>query len=403
MSQEILIFLENSTSGHLFVRAARQQGYRPVLLTDREGRYRNLASEEMEVIVADTSQFGIMVLAYETLRQSATIAGILSTSGAYAEMAARLCRRYGLPGGHPDAIKTCQNKFRQRDTLRNAGMLGPQYELVRDAPFAGEVASRFGYPVIVKPAVGSGSTGVRLCYAAEEVQSHVDDLVRPGGSAVASGVLIEEFLEGPEFSVETIGDQVLGITRKHLGDLPCFVEVGHDFPAVLPKYVAASISDTVITALAVLGLGWGPAHTELRLTDRGPTIIEVNPRMGGDMIPELVRLSTGIDAVAQTIKLVTGQETDLYVKANRHASIRFLTPSSTGIVRWQADLEKAMAIADVTDVECYVSEGCEVHLHGDYRDRIGHVIAAGVTQHHVEVGLSAALMHLQYQIDPKMR
>lgn len=397
MPERILVFLESSTSGHLFIRAARKLGYRPVLVTESGSRYRNLADERIEVVLSDTSDLESIASSIDELQKTARVAGILSTSGAYAATAASLSHRYGLPGGNPLAIGSCQNKFMQRETLRSAGLVCPQYRLVESASNGAVQAKDMGFPLIVKPVVGSGSTGVRLCFTQDQVQNHVDELLQQG---CPDGVLIEEFVEGPEFSVETIGNHVLGITKKHLGDLPYFVEIGHDFPAILPQQVAAAIEDTVRTALAALRLAWGPAHTELRLTKRGPTIIEVNPRMGGDMIPELVRLSTGIDVVSQTIRLVTGHALDLSVQTRRHASIRFLTPSKGGTVRWQADLDSAIAIPDVSEVQLYNKEGSQVLWRGDYRDRIGHVIAVGNTLHHVEIDLAAALAHLRYRIDP---
>ncbi|MBW6425755.1 ATP-grasp domain-containing protein [Rhizobium sp. XQZ8] len=396
MARKILVLLESSTSGHLFVRAARGLGFTPVLLTASDGRYPNLSGEKLDAVLTDTSNIENIASTIARLQRDAPIAGILATAGVYAAAAAELSRRYRLPGGDPRAIEACQNKFIQRETLRSSGQICPQYELVTSVSEGLAASSAIGFPLIAKPAIGSGSTGVRLCGSKSELENHLGTLFRLAGP---EGVLIEEFLEGPEFSIETIGDHVLGITRKHLGGLPYFVEVGHDFPAILPHQVAASINDTVLRALAALRLDFGPAHTELRLTNKGPAIIEVNPRMGGDMIPELVRLATGIDVVSEVIRLVTGHGIDLHVRSTRHASIRFLTPDSGGTVRWQANVDQVKRITDVSEVELYVGEGSQLRWRGDYRDRIGHVIVAGDTEHHVEVSLAAALTHLGYRIE----
>ncbi|CDZ29939.1 Phosphoribosylglycinamide synthetase, ATP-grasp (A) domain protein [Neorhizobium galegae bv. officinalis] len=394
-----LVFLESSTTGHLFVRAARHQGLCPVLVTSGSDRYRNLAGEAIDTIIADTCDIAEMALVCDELQSQAPIAGILSTSGAYAAMAARLCHRLGLPGGDHQAIDNCQNKFLQRGTLKNAGFLTPAYELVHSIPSAVEAATRIGFPVIVKPVIGSGSTGVRLCLDSGDVGEQVAHLLSTGSEGTVREILIEEFIVGPEYSVETVGDVVLGITRKHLGELPYFVEVGHDFPALLRQVDEASIADTVVSALDAMHLHWGPAHTELRLDERGPVIIEVNPRMGGDMIPELTRLATGIDVVSETIKLVTGAKIDLTPQRRRRASIRFLHPGAEGVVRWASDLYAARAISSVSEVELYMAEGDEVRRHGDYRDRIGHVIAVGETQNQIEASLANAMAHLQYGIE----
>jgi biotin carboxylase len=399
MSDRRLVLLESSTSGHLFVRAARRQGLRPILVTSGSDRYRNLAGEAVDTVIADTADIGEMVRVCDELQAEAPVAGILSTSGAHAAMAARLCHRFGFPGADGQAIENCQNKFLQRGMFKNAGLLTPAYELVHDVPSAVEAATRIGFPVIVKPMVGSGSIGVRLCLDGGEVGDQVAHLLSTGGERIARDVLIEEFIVGLEYSVETVGDVVLGITKKHLGQLPYFVEVGHDFPAALRRSDEVAINDTVLSALDALHLHWGPAHTELRLDSRGPVIIEVNPRMGGDMIPELIRLATGVDVVSETIRLVTGAKIDLTPQGRRWASIRFLTPGAEGFVRWKSDLNAARAIPSVSEVELYVAEGDEVRRQGDYRDRIGHVIGVGESPYQVERGLANVAAQLRYDIE----
>ncbi|WP_155414597.1 hypothetical protein [Neorhizobium galegae] len=80
--------------------------------------------------------------------------------------------------------------------LKNAGLLAPAYELVHNVPPAVEAAIRIGFPVIVKPVVGSGSTGVRLCLDGRDVGEQVPHLLWSGGEGTARDILIEEFIVG---------------------------------------------------------------------------------------------------------------------------------------------------------------------------------------------------------------
>src|SRR4029079_12563216 len=97
----------------------------------------------------------------------------------------------------------------------------------------------------------------------------------------------------PEVSVETLGTTVIGVTAKHLGHLPSFVECGHDFPS--PSGAERVVRLLAGAALKALGLGFGPAHTEIRVGPRGPVVIEVNPRLAGGRRPTLVRPATARD------------------------------------------------------------------------------------------------------------
>jgi biotin carboxylase len=168
---------------------------------------------------------------------------------------------------------------------------------------------------------------------------------------------------------------VLGITRKHVSREPFFVELGHDFPAGLSFEVAERMIEVAQEGLRALGLGWGPAHVELRLTQSGPTIIEINPRLAGGFIPEIVRLAFGVDPVRETMKIVVGQPADILPLHNECSSIRFLTPSRDGVISAITGLNEAARVDGVVDVQTYRSVGDRVGIENDFRDRIGHVIS----------------------------
>jgi biotin carboxylase len=164
-----------------------------------------------------------------------------------------------------------------------------------------------------------------------------------------------------------------------LGQHPHFVEVGHDYPAPLSAGVERIITRETTRAAKALGLSWGPAHFELRLTSSGPKIIEVNPRLAGGHIPQLVRLATGVDLIAETIRIVRGGRPGLKATQQRHASIRFIISPGEGLLtKWKGQ-RRAGDVPGVEDVQSYAKLGTEVSVRGDFRDRIGHIIATGRT------------------------
>jgi biotin carboxylase len=172
-----------------------------------------------------------------------------------------------------------------------------------------------------------------------------------------------------------VSGRVVGITRKHLGRLPYFVEAGHDYPAAAPEAVERALAETVVLATRVLGLEWGPLHWELRVQEGRAVPIEVNPRLAGGFIPELVRHAQGVDLILQTLRLVAGQAAELEPRHARNASIRFLFAPAAGRLAAVEGVEAARARPGVVDVSLYRSPGDELALHGDFRDRIGHVMA----------------------------
>ena len=381
MNKPWLAFVESNTSGTgpLFIRAAGASGFRPILLARDSSRYGFVAHEQIEAALVDTHDDQAVHDACSKLAKQGGLAGITSSSEYFIATAARVARDLGLSGPDPVAVQSCRDKRKQRRRLERAGVAVPQFRSASSVKAALIAAREMGFPLVVKPVCGSGSVGVKLCRSADELRDHAAALLKQRynerGMLTPHGILLEELVAGPEFSVETFDDQVVGITEKHLGEPPYFIEIGHDFPALLSETVENVISRTALDALRALGLGWGPAHTELRMTERGPTIIEVNPRLAGGFIPELVRKAQGIDLIAETIKRVVGQHPIIQKLRHRYASIRFLLPDRDGALLAVERLDTIREIPGVEEARLYLKPGESVKRRGDFRDRIGHVIS----------------------------
>jgi len=166
------------------------------------------------------------------------------------------------------------------------------------------------------------------------------------------------------------------VTGKHLGPEPYFLEIGHDFPARVPAAESAAIGEAALAALRALGLGWGPAHVELRAGPAGALVIEVNPRLAGGMIPRMVEQATGIDLVFHAVARAAGRATPPVPTRDLAASIRFLVAPHGGRLTGLRGVDEARAVPHVVDVEPIRPPGTEVAIRHSFTDRLGYVIAA---------------------------
>lgn len=382
-----VVFVESNTSGtgRLFVHAARALGFRPVLVTANPAKYAYLsqpgAPEVIRVDAVDEDALFDLIQA----RFGDALAGITSSSEYWVATAAALAARFGLPAPDAEAVRAARDKSWQRRALQAGGVAAPAYRAVSSAADAVAAADEIGYPVVLKPVSGSGSVGVRACHDADETARHATALF-----ADASGdarVLVEELVEGAEFSVEVFDGRTIGVTRKHLGAPPAFVEAGHDYPAPVDDRTARTLAETALRGTEILRLGWGPLHWELRMRDGVAVPMEVNPRLAGGFIPELVRHAHGIDLIEQTVRRVVGLPVDVEPAHHRHASIRFLFAPADGRLAAVDGVDDARAAADVVDVALYRALGDEMVIHGDFRDRVGHVMACA---DHAEAACAAA-------------
>jgi biotin carboxylase len=372
-----IVFIESNTTGTgiLFFRRAVALGIEPILISNDPARYPALA-EYRNINVRRRSLSAVLagIEQLDSCGSIALVAGVWSSSDQGVRLAAQVAQRLGLPHADPRAIALCRDKLAARRRLHHAGLSRVACRLVRRSEEAGAFAAELAGPTVVKPRSATGSIGVRLCLRPEEASIHAGRLLDESATG-RHGVLIEAFIEGPEYSVEIFDGVAIGVTRKLLGEPPTFVEIGHDFPAAGSPAELAAIARHAERATAAVGYLRGPAHVELRLAADGPTVIEINPRLAGGMIPELVRYATGIDLITASIQFACGLPYRLCGSHARAASIRYLLRPNDRPVRdveGLSDARRARGIVEVASLDH--ARGGAGPL-GDFRDRVAYVIA----------------------------
>ncbi|MEI9424279.1 acetyl-CoA carboxylase biotin carboxylase subunit family protein [Mesorhizobium sp. Cs1299R1N1] len=408
MATRALILVEgHSGMGLSYILAAQQLGLYPITLSADPAQYCYIAAEKHEAVRVDTDNLDALVQQCSQISETYEIAGIIGFSRADESacvMAGKLCRHFVLPGPNLEAIEQCCDKYTQRQLLAASGVPIPEYRLATNAAEVGDSAEEIGLPVIIKPAAGSGSVGVRLCRTARELAEHTNYIL--GGQhrwGAAPRILVEEFANGgPAYGVDTMGDAVVGISTLHCGPPPNFVYRDATYPAALNNEEhERSIIDISLSSLRALGLGWGPAGIEVQWTEGGPVIIEVNPRLHGSPTPQMVDLAYGIDLITAHIKLAIGEELDLRKRHSQTAAARFLVADRDGTLDWIGGESEAAALPGVAEVKFYVQPKTPIVRKGDYRDCLGHVIAASSSLPRAEAILQRAVDLINWSITPQ--
>jgi len=402
------LFVESNTTGTgaLAVTRLLDSGARVTFLARQPDKYPFLTAPApgLSVVVLDTNDVDAVAAC---VREQSRPDAILTFSEFYVAIVAEVAERYGYRYLSPAAARTCRNKIETRKALRAAGLAVPEFRRVASEEEARRAAREVAYPCVVKPPADSSSKGVRLVRDGEELLGHFRQLhgwsINDRGQRLNGEVLIESLLQGPEVSVETVtlspGDvRVIGITAKHLSPPPLFVETGHDFPAALGEGEAAAIRGMVLAALAAVGFDFGPAHTEVRLTAAGPVVVEINPRLAGGMIPELVRHALGIDLLTVFLNQLDGQPVDLAPQRAEWASIRFLTAGRSGPLAGISGVDEARLVPGVREVSIGKRLGAAVRPAEEAADRIGFVIASGPSRAQVLLGVEEAARRVRLDI-----
>ncbi|MER8480774.1 acetyl-CoA carboxylase biotin carboxylase subunit family protein [Mesorhizobium sp. M1163] len=404
MAKRALILVEGSRSnGLLYVKAAQRLGLHPITLSADPGQYDYLAGKRLDAIRVNVDNLDTLIRECSRLRATYDIAGITGFAGddesVYATVG-KLCRHFDLPGPNPTSIEQCCDKFTQRELLAEAGVPIPAYRLATNAMEVEGFAAEISPPVVLKPAVGSGSIGVRLCRNVEEVAEHTTYML--GGKHTwrsSPRILVEEFVQGPLYVASLMGNDVIGIVAYEYGPPPYFVARECIFPAPLPDDKYTHIAEVSLRSLQALGLGWGPTNIELRWTKRGPVVIEVNPRMaGGD--PKLIQLGYGVDLITGHLKLVIGEEWDLRKRYSQTVALRSLVPDRDGILDWIDGDGRAAAVPGIAEVRLYAEPKNPIVRKGNHLDSMGFVIAVSPCLAETEAILQRAVDLINWSIAP---
>lgn len=244
---------------------------------------------------------------------------------------------------------------------------------------------------ILKPSRNSGSRGIAKIKKGISKNEFTNLFNRSKAESRDKSVMLEQFIEGPEFSVEIIVwngiVHILAVTDKKTTEAPYFVELGHNQPSTYPENIIEEIKSAAILGVKALEVNNCACHAEIKVQDGKAYIMEIGARLGGDFIStDLTFLSSGIDMVAAAINCALGIEPCLEPKEEKHGvCIRYFCPTPGKVIsisntevlnnphvhHWNIYHKIGDVIPEVTSSLC----------------RSGHVI---VTEHNAESAIELA-------------
>ena len=293
--------------------------------------------------------------------------GVMTWDESVVHDTALLAEELGAPGITVDGVANCRDKLRTRMMLADDEALAVRFRLADDLEGAMAAGKELGYPLVLKPRSLAGSAGVMRVALPEDMAgayATVADSEFPG-LVNEPGVLVEEFLSGPEMSVDClVVDGVataVNVARKQVGFNPSFEEVGHVVRAWRHEPWADTVQDLMRRTHELLRVGSGVTHAEVRLTPDGPRLVELNCRLGGDFIPLLAQLATGVDLVACAGDIALRRPPRDRPTMDRVAQVAFLYPPEDCTVE-EVDLSGSAAVEGIHAAIALTSTGDELVL-----------------------------------------
>jgi len=368
-----------------------------VLLTDQAEAHRRHFSQSglpayPEAIIA-CDVFNPLAVIEAVSRRGQKPVAVFSNSDHLQTSTAIVADYFRLPGKNWHVTYRAKNKAEMRSYLSEQGIETVRHAVASEPESLAKAAAEVGFPCVVKPREGVASQEVGLARDYTELAAHCQSVwqARPG-----QVMLLEEYLEGPLCTLETLGDgeglRALGGFHVRLSAPPHFVELEADWSSELAK------QQQVLNQITRFGVGFGACHTEFVLTALGPRLIEINYRCIGDRRDFLLEQTLGIPLFETVLRLHLGEPLSALALAPRAAAIRYLTPSTDGqIVSAPTPFSHSGAAADIV-LRVLRQAGESIAITHSNKDYLGVLTGVGTDAAAVHQALAQAGAGLAWEI-----
>ena len=314
------------------------------------------------------------------LARSLKVDGIVAyASDVAARTQAYVANRLGLPSNPYESVKILTNKDLFREFMRKHNFLTPKSKGYLNFGDLHSEIENYSLPLMIKPIDASGSKGVTKLHDLSGLKGAFDDAM---SFSIDKRVIVEEFFERSNYQIAGDGFVVDGVlvfkswANEHFDKL-CnpLVPIGESFPSVEPIDKQEIAKDEYQRLLRLLNITTGALNFDFQFNKDGSLfILELGPRNGGNLIPEVIAHSTGVDLVSYTVKAALGVDcSDLkQAESKGFYSSYMLHSLDTGIFKeifYSEEIKQNIVYEKV-----YVKPGDKVNKFNNSNDTLGTMI-----------------------------
>lgn len=291
-------------------------------------------------------------------------------------MMARVAKELKLPFFSQETAEWSTDKFQMKQRFLEGAVPCARGRLIHNSKEAQDLY----FPLICKPRDNSGSRGVKLCRDLTELDSCIKEALEV---SKLDTVLVEEFIEGREFSIESLHydgkSEVIQFTEKKTTEFPYNVELGHKQPANLTDDQRNQIREIISKIASCMHFKNCPSHTELKINNRGVFVIETSPRLGGDYITStLTPLSTGINLEDQLLHIALGEPVDTTTgRVDKASAVCFFSLSEGEVIAIDENISEVKNWPNVQNFLFKLKVGDKVNKITSSLNRYGQFIVNG--------------------------
>ncbi|MGD0821541.1 MAG: ATP-grasp domain-containing protein [Desulfomonilia bacterium] len=387
MKDKTLLVISGGFEAVPGIRHARDMGCH-VVVTDQNPAAPGFLEAHDHLIASTYDIEATVQAAKQYAKKVRPIDGVLSIASDVPMTVASVAASLGLPGIPIESARIASDKLVMKRCFQEKGIPIPWFSEISSLDHLKDVVTSQAQPLVLKPVDSRGARGVlRLIGALDLAWAYQHTLAcSPSGR-----VMVEEYLDGPQISTESILIDNQGYTPGFVDRnyellerfAPHIIENGGHQPSILSDEARAAVSEMAVDAGRAIGVTTGIVKGDMVYTSDGPKVIEIAPRLsGGWLCTDQIPLATGIDFVGAAIRLALGENVDagdLSPSHQRGVAIRYFFPAP-GRVAEILNTQKFLGSDWLHKLIFFVQPGDFLEPYTNHTRRAGCVITTGETR-----------------------
>ncbi len=406
MKTIIFLGLNKSGSSREAVKAAAQMGYYTVVFTNQKKQLQQ-RKEYVDVHrLTWLDSLDVERLSEEIIllqQKGHEIIAITSFIDQHVYTASLLADRFTNNIFATDAILIMENKKETREFFKDKPYT-PNFLLVEEGTLLPleSLPTSLHFPVMVKVSNSTGSKDVIFAANKEELQQTLLILREKNPEEI---IIIEEYIEGEQYLVEVlvVNEQinVIAVVEQEITRGERFIITGYGVLAEVDPQLEKGIKEIVHSIVSALALENGAFHLELRITEDGWKLIEINPRISGGAMNKMIQAACGFSLVEQTLKLLIGDTPTLEKQKNKFVFTQYIIIEEKGVLEKVTGKNRAKKKAGVLEVYVKPRKGTKINPPLSMGHRYAYIIATGETMEEAKKIAKEAAQEIEFHIRAK--
>ncbi|MGE8205251.1 ATP-grasp domain-containing protein [Heyndrickxia sp. NPDC080065] len=403
MKTIIFIGINKSGSSREAVKAAERLGYFTVVFTNNEKqvKQREEYTDVHEMILVDTNNLSDMKKEIKKLQlRGKEIKSIVSFIDSNVYIASILCDEFCQNNTSSKAIEIMEDKEKTRIALKKQPY-SPKFIIIRpDEVFSFEsIHKKLNFPVVVKSPKSTGSKDVLFT---ENIDDFKKQTLKLQEKNPDEAIIIEEYIEGEQYIVEALvyknKIQIAGIIQQEISQGKRFIITGYGVLMEVSKNIKTGIEEVLQSVITTFGIKNGAFHLELRHTKNGWKLIEINPRISGGAMNNMIQAAYGYSLVEETLKLHLGESPSLVPKRTNNVFTQYLIVSQKGILEKVTGKGRAKRSPGVVEVYVKPKKGTKLIPPLSMGHRYAYVIATGSSMEEAKKNAKNAANEIKFHL-----